>query len=398
MKEKIYDAAIVGAGASGLFLGAHLNLFGDVCIIEKELNAAKKLNVSGGGKCNFSNRNIGYKNYVCSNERFVKSALCGYTTEDFLEFLKNNNIEIEERNFGRLFLKESAMQLSNVFIKKCLENNCLFLFGKEVVDVEKKDDLFILQIEDSNKNIINIKARNAVIASGGLALNGTKFAIDLAEKFGIKTFPLRAALVAAVIENNISDMSGISLNVKVSFGKHSFYDGIVFTQAGLSGPAIYQISLYANSGDTISIDFLPDVDIASEFAVNRNKNINIESVIANYLPKRLAKAFVPQQTPTLSNCSKKDLENITANVKNAKFKISSLENYNKAEVMSGGVSTDDISSQTMESKKVKGLYFTGEALDVTGQLGGYNLHWAWASAYAVVKELQNKKHGAANAA
>ncbi len=383
---KIYDVAVIGGGASGLFFAANTTAK-DVCIIEAERKLAKKLAVTGGGKCNFSNAKVTPEDYVSSNAHFCRSALAAFQTKDFLKFLEENMLAWEEREQGRLFLKAEAAALVSE-LESAARKHAQIINGTEVLEVKKEGDIFILKTRNIDLEIAEIQARNVVVASGGLALYGTDAGLKIAESFGIKTVPVRPALCAVEInDTTLADLAGISVDVKITFGKKIFTDGLVFTHNGLGGPAVYQTTLYAGKGDTFEVDFLPKINIEEEFARFKATNTHPSAVLANFMPKRLAAFFAPPTMQPLSNITKKDLETLIKSVKKAQYKIANLEGYKRAEVMRGGVDTKDISSKTMEST-VPGLYFIGETLDVTGRLGGYNLHWCWASALAAAKAIK----------
>lgn len=380
---KIYDVLIIGGGAAGVFLAARLN---GACVVEMEKRCLKKLALTGGGKCNFSNAKVSAEDYVSANAHFVKSALSAFGPKDFIAFLEENKLAWEEREHGRLFLKTEASALCSALLERARERGAQFLTGTQVLSVTKEGEIFTLKTKNIDLEEGILQAKNVVVATGGLALYGSDSGLDIAKSFGLKTIAPRPALVPVIVPG-MEEYAGISLPVKTTFGSQSFQDGLVFTHEGLGGPVVYQISLYTGAGDTFEVDFLPKINLAENLSKLRSQNINLASYLADFMPKRLAKFFVPEGTPELSNISNKNLEIIINKVKRAHFLISALDGYKKAEVMRGGVNVSEISSKTMESK-VKGLYFIGETLDVTGRLGGYNLHFAWASAAAAAKALK----------
>lgn len=384
-----FDIVIIGAGAAGLFAAASLANAGlKIAVLDKNAEPGVKLMASGGGKCNFSNRNICADNYAGENPMFVSSALARFKTTDFIKILNDNKIPYEERGFGRLFLTQEAAVLKNLFESICKKHGINFILKFNALQIKHGKGLYTVLSADKN-----IHADNLIIACGGLPLGGTDFCFKAAKDLGLKTVAPKPALLP-LITNTPENLAGQSLTstAAVKDGKktRAFTDGLVFTHKGLGGPAIYQASLYLNEGEEFTVDFLPGVNLENEFALNKGQNISFEKFLAKYLPKKLAEYFAQNVKEPLSNCPAKTASKIIDGVKHAKFCVQKTEHYKQAEVMKGGLSTDGFSSKTMECKTFPGLYAAGEALDITGQLGGYNLHWAWASAYLCSLALKEK--------
>lgn len=383
--DKFFDIAIIGGGAAGLFFAARVSS-ANVCVFESEKKLCKKLAVTGGGKCNFSNRSVSGSDYASQNPHFALSALSSYSPADFCKFLDENHLAWEEKEFGRLFLKGEASVLCALLEEKVRARGVNIFAGTEVLEVKKDGDAFLIKTRNIDLEEKNFRAKKVVVSAGGLALYGSDAGLGIAESFGLKTVAPEPALCPLIVDGPWhEELAGISVPVKTKFKNKEFSDGLIFTHNGLGGPAVYQISLFARAGDEFEVDFLPRINVAEEFARVKHLNILPQKILADYLPKRLASFFAPGETP-LSNMTKNALEDLVRKVKSARYKIIEKESYRRAEVMSGGVDTRGVSGKTMESK-VPGLYFIGECLDVTGRLGGYNLHWAWASAAACARSI-----------
>ena len=383
MKEKkSCDLLIIGAGASGLMLGAQSDLLNkSVIIIDHNKNVGKKIAISGGGKCNFSNRDISPSNYLCNNPHFVKSALAGYTIDHFLEFIKKHKIPFEERNFGQLFCLRSATDITEALQKECSNNGVKFFMDQKNIKVDY-DETF--KISSDN---FEIETPKLVIATGGLSMKkigASDLGYIIAKNFGHSIIPTRPALVP--FKSSIFKiLSGISLKAKVSVGKYIVTDELLFTHQGLSGPAILNASVRWTPGSSLIINWLPDVDFIT--LLKKSKNKTISSLLKEHLPKRFIHHIcklisVPHDTH-IFEISDKLITLLSQNINSYIFTPDGTLNFEKAEVTAGGVDTKNISSKNMESKLIPGLFFIGEVLDVTGHLGGYNFHWAWASAKAV---------------
>lgn len=384
---KIYDNIIIGGGASGLMCAARIK--GKTLLLEKSKNIGNKILASGGGKCNFSNLNISSDNYFSHNPHFVKSALSRFNTEDFLEILKQYNIKWEEREHGQLFAF-SSRDILDMLTEEVLKNNVEILVNKEVVDIEKNNDNFIIVTLNEK-----FYAKNIIVAAGGISfpsLGVSKIGFNIAKKFNINVYPLKPALCSLnykeELHNEFKELSGISLKIKIFQNKKAFTDQLLFTHKGLSGPGALQMSVYFNETIPVKVNFLPDTDVTAMLEESKKLNITPAKLFQNYLPKKLLKTLFEKHDFSLANATSQQINTIVNRIVKCEF-FCKLASFEKAEVMSGGVDTEKISSQSMESKEVKGLYFIGEALDVIGQLGGYNLHWAWASANACALNLKN---------
>ena len=355
---------------------------GKTLIIERNKRFGNKVLASGGGCCNFSNLNISSENYLSQNPHFVKSALSEFGVSDFLELLEKYNIKWEEREFGQLFAF-SSHEILDMLIKEASKPNVDFLCNREVSDIVKDEELFAVSAGSEK-----YYAKNIIVASGGISFSSlgvSEKCFDIAKKFGLEIVPLKPALCGLNYKQNLHDefkeLSGISLKVKISQGKKYFIDQLLFTHKGLSGPSALQMSLYFNENFPANVNFLPDTDVVSFIESFKNTNETPSKIFQKLLPKKLLQTLLSSCDFQLANANKQQIQEIISKL-TAYELYCNLASFEKAEAMSGGVSTQNISSKNMESKKIQGLFFAGEVLDVTGQLGGYNLHWAWASGYA----------------
>jgi predicted Rossmann fold flavoprotein len=379
-----YDAIIIGGGAAGLFCAIEAGKRRrKVLVIEHNNQVGRKILISGGGRCNFTNKQVKPENFASNNPHFCKSALARYTPQDFIEIVKKHKIEFYEKKLGQLFCRESSRLIVEMLLKECgtakaeIRTNC---------SVEKvvKNNLF--EIETNQGKFI---CENLVIASGGLSfpkIGASGFGYKIARQFGLKLTETRPSLVPLVFSGgqNFSKLAGVSIDSSVNCGKISFRENILFTHRGLSGPAILQISNYWDKKNPITIDLLPEFDAEKIFEQNRNNKQNLDNFLSKFLPNRFAEIFTSHNfsNKPLNQLSKKEIDKIVQNLDSWQVKFDETEGWHKAEVTLGGVDTNELSSQTMESKNVPGLFFIGEVVDVTGWLGGYNFQWAWASAFA----------------
>lgn len=378
-----YDAIIIGAGAAGLFCAIEAGKRGrKVLIIEHNNQPGRKILISGGGRCNFTNKNVRPENFVSSNPHFCKSALARFTPQDFIEIVKKYKIEFYEKKLGQLFCRESSRQIVEMLLKECAKAKVEIRTDCSVKSVRKTENF---EFETNQGNFIS---ENLVIASGGLSfpkIGASNFGYEIAKQFGLKIIETRPSLVPLVFSNRqfFSKLAGISIDSNVSFKKNSFRENILFTHKGLSGPAILQISNYWKKPDFIEIDLLPETDAEKILFENQNNKQTLSNFLSKYLPNRFAEEFVSQNISNkpLNQLSKKEIEKISRLINNWQVKFDETESWNKAEITLGGIDTNELSSQTMESKKISGLYFIGEVVDVTGWLGGYNFQWAWSSGF-----------------
>ncbi|MFP3014690.1 MAG: NAD(P)/FAD-dependent oxidoreductase [Arsenophonus sp.] len=392
-----FDVIIIGAGASGLFCAANVGKKGlKVLILDNGKKPGKKILISGGGRCNFTNLYIDHTSYISINPHFCKSALSRFTQWNFIELVEKYNISYHEKSFGQLFCDNSSQDILNLLLTECKIGRVSFCFQSEITNIKKIDNKFLVYV---NKKVIS--SNSLIIASGGLSmpkLGATPFGYDIAKKFGhdIKP-PTRAALVPFILNNvllNIlKSLSGITIYVKISSeNAMSFQENLLFTHRGLSGPAILQISSYWKPGEYININLFPKINIVKHLInkQNINPNLSLKKLLTQHLPKRFVEILqILKKIPnnTLKELNKKQINTIAKTLHNWKIKPNSTEGYRIAEVTLGGVDTSRISSKTMESENVAGLYFIGEVVDVTGWLGGYNFQWAWSSAWACAQHL-----------
>jgi predicted Rossmann fold flavoprotein len=363
-----------------------------VLLVDHSEKLGRKILISGGGRCNFTNVGARAESFVCNNPHFAKSALSQYTPEDFIKLVEKHRIRYHEKKLGQLFCDHSAEQIVDLLYSECDRVDCKFLMGTTVASVAKIEN-------DSEKRFaVNTSAgkftsSSLVVATGGLSIpqiGATGYGYELARQFGLKMIPTAPALDGFTWGDSdlarFNELAGISLDTNVSCKKASFRENILFTHTGLSGPASLQISLYWSPGDSITIDLLPDGD-ALDFLQKARKsgsNKEVKNVIAEFFPKRFADYFSKHVriSGNLNGLADKTINDLARNIHEWKVTPGRTVGYKKAEVTKGGVDTSELSSRTMEAKKVPGLYFIGEVVDVTGMLGGYNFQWAWSSGYA----------------
>ena len=379
-----YDGIIIGGGAAGLFCAIEAGKRGRrVLVIEHNAQVGRKILISGGGRCNFTNIDTRPENFISGNPHFCKSALARYTPRDFIELVKKHKIPYYEKTLGQLFCRESSNQIVEMLLEECRRAKVEIVLDCSVREV-RKETRFELETTRGP-----FSSENLVIATGGLSfpkIGATDFGYKIAKQFGLKLTETRPSLVALVIANGKSytNLAGISVDAAVTSGKYSFRENILFTHRGLSGPAILQISNYWNKRQPVEISLLPDKDAGDILNANRHSKQTLANFLGSILPKRFAEGFAAANLPDkpINQLSNLEIEKTAEMLNNWQVEFSLTEGYDRAEVTLGGVSTIELSSQTMESKKVPGLYFIGEVADVTGWLGGYNFQWAWASGFA----------------
>ena len=391
---KHYDVIILGAGAAGLMCAARAGQRGlRVALLERAEKPGKKILISGGGRCNFTNIDAGPANYLSANPHFAKSALARYRPADFLGLVEKHGIAWHEKTLGQLFCDGSAKQIVEMLLAECPENVEL-VCNADVSAVVKDGDDFAVSASGEHYT-----APALVIATGGPSIpkmGATGFAYDLARQFSLKVVEPRPALVPLTLGGEdvlFRELSGVSAPVVARAGKTEFAEAALFTHKGLSGPAILQISSYWKPGEEVGIAFHPDT--SSEWLIEAKRDrprATVRSVLREQLPDRLADALAERLglERELGNLSDKDLRAAAQHLANWRFRPNGTEGFAKAEVTLGGISTAELSSQTMEAKKVPGLYAIGEAVDVTGWLGGYNFQWAWASGVACGEALAER--------
>ncbi len=384
-----YDVIVIGAGAAGLMAAICAGQKGNrVLMIEHTNKIGEKIRISGGGRCNFTNLHTTSNNFICQNRHFVKSALSNYTQHDFINLVKSYNIAYHEKTLGQLFCDGSSKQIIDMLVDLCNKYQVDIKLLCTVKDVSKNDNFKI----DSDQGIFN--SNILIIATGGLSIpkiGASDFGYRIAEKFGIKILPTKPALVPLIVPEEkmklFIELRGISNHSIVTYKNTSFTENILFTHRGLSGPAILQISSYLDKleDEEISINLLPNFDLAKMFIENKNNKQTIGNYLKNYLTNRLVDNLALSNSDfyqTITDLKKEKLLFVAESLHNFQVPISGSEGYEKAEVTSGGVDTNELSSKTMETIKVPGLFFIGEVVDVTGWLGGYNFQWAWSSGFA----------------
>ena len=384
-----YDVVIIGAGASGLFCALTAARKGlSVAVIDHNTQTGKKLKVTGGGRCNFGNTRVGPENFISENPHFCVSALSRFGPLAFKDFLEENGLHSVEEGHGQMFCREGAVAVADLLDRLCREAGVNFFMGVRIKNIERNDEFRVTYPGGT------IPGRRLVVAAGGLAwpqVGSSCFGYGVAEAFGLQLVEPRPALTPLTMGSNwpMSALSGLSLPVRASCGGHSFEDAMLFTHKGLSGPVILQVSNYWQPGRPISIDLSPNRPVDEALAEARATKSQVKTVISRLLPARLAAAVVPPELSAkpVAQLRKEEAAMLSRRIGNWEVTPKELDGYKKAEVTGGGVDTKGLSSKTMESLSSPGLFFIGEIVDVTGHLGGYNLHWAWASAHAAAQAL-----------
>ena len=382
--DQEYNAIILGAGAAGLMCAIEAGKRGRrVLLLERADRIGKKILISGGGRCNFTNLHTGPDNFISANPHFAKSALARYPPDAFLRLVEKHRIPYHEKKLGQLFCDRSANDIVAMLEEECRAAGVEVRMNAKITDV-RKAERFTLRTEDAA-----FTAPNVVVATGGLSIEkigATPFGYTLARQFGLNIQPMRPALVpllfSASDRKRWCDLAGVSTEVvaSTSRGKESFQEKMLFTHRGISGPAILQISSYWNGEESISIDLAPNIDlIALLHAQSHRDQSTWKSLLREILPRRLADRWF-ELFPPAGNSDRAFAE-AERQLHAWKVRPEGTEGYGKAEVTAGGVDTDELSPRTLESRKVPGLFFIGEVVDVTGQLGGFNFQWAWASGF-----------------
>jgi len=387
-----YDAIILGAGAAGMMCAATAGQRGRRVLLADHADApGKKILISGGGRCNFTNIHIAADRYLSANPHFAKSALGRYTPQDFLGLIGRYGIAWHEKTLGQLFCDGSAKQIVAMLEEECTAGGVTMALGQPVTDITHGDGLFRVKLGDRI-----VSAPSLVLATGGPSipkLGATGFAYEVARQFDLKVVQPRPALVPFTLGPDdalFQSLSGVSAEVEVRWNKTRFREAALFTHRGLSGPAMLQISSYWEHRTPIHVNFLPDLDVDWLLAEKRNRpRTGLRRVLVERFPERMADALLERlgAQGDLGNLPDKTLRQIGERLAGWSFIPSGTEGYAKAEVTVGGIATAGLSSRTMEAAKVPGLYAIGEAVDVTGWLGGYNFQWAWASGWAAGQAL-----------
>jgi predicted Rossmann fold flavoprotein len=374
---------ILGAGAAGLLCAIEAGKRGRrVALIERAARPGKKILISGGGRCNFTNLHCQPENFLCANPHFVKSALARYTPADFIALVENHHIPYHEKTKGQLFCDRSADDILRMLETECQAAGVKIFAGANIREVSHANS-FVVHCDSAS-----FHAPALVVATGGLSIpkiGATALGYDLARQFGLKIRGTRPGLVPLVLgpadRKHYCDLAGVSAEILVSSDVHSFQDKMLFTHRGLSGPAILQISSYWDAGNPIRIDLAPGRDMAAAIRAGKARNLaSARAAFTGLLPQRFATRWLDLHAPSTWN--DEALAALDRQVHEWILRPTDTEGYEKAEVTAGGVDTDELSSKTMESRRVRGLFFIGEVVDVTGQLGGYNFQWAWASGAA----------------
>lgn len=383
------DVAILGGGAAGLMCAIEAGKRGRrVIVIEHTDEVGKKILISGGGRCNFTNLQIAPENFLSANPHFCKSALARYSQWDFIAMVERHGIAYHEKELGQLFCDRSAKAIVAMLVDESRRTGVRVEVDCRVSAVEQNASGFKLET-----NRVSIEAAALVVATGGLSvpkMGATPFGYELAKKFGHSIVPTRAALVPLTLSEHdlvrYRDLSGIGLPVEASCHGQRFSAPMLFTHRGISGPAILQISSYWQPGREVSVDLLPQREVAAWLAKKQRNRpaAELKTILGEVLPKRLAFRLceLGLDNRPLRQFRAAELRGIAEQLQHWRFRPSGTEGYRTAEVTLGGVNTDELSSTTMASKKVPGLYFIGEIVDVTGHLGGFNFQWAWSSGYA----------------
>lgn len=378
------DVIVIGGGAAGLFCAITAGRRGRrVLVVEHNSEVGRKIVISGGGRCNFTNINARPENFISRNPHFAKSALARYTPQDFTELVKKHKIAFYEKKLGQLFCRERSHQIVEMLLAECKAAKVRIQTGCSVRSISKNDRFSVETTQGT------YECDSLVVATGGLSfpkIGATDIGYRIAKQFGLKIEPTRPSLVPLVFASGtaMGKLAGISVDSEVTADGHSFNENILFTHRGLSGPAILQASNYWQTGKPISIDLLPHTDIVELLAANSKSKKMLVNFLSEILPQRLVESFAEAGMPNkpLDQLSAKDIEFVGETLNDWHVGFKETEGWHKAEVTLGGVSTAELSSQTMESKKVPGLFFIGEVVDVTGWLGGYNFQWAWSSGFA----------------
>lgn len=389
-----FDVVVLGAGAAGLMCAIEAGRRGRrVAVLERAERSGKKILISGGGRCNFTNIYCHPEHFLCANPHFAKSALARYTPADFITLVEKHRIAYHEKTLGQLFCDRSANEITHMLEEECRAAGVRIYLNVRVREVKRNDKFLVCCDSDE------YHAAALVVATGGLSIpkmGATSFGCDLARQFGLKIQKTRPALVPLVLgaadREEYCDLAGVSAEVVAAFGDQRFRESMLITHRGLSGPAILQISSYWNKGEPVQIDLAPgrDVTLAMRNSTARNM-ATARAAFQRVLPKRFATRWLDLHAPAAKGAkdtwSMHDSEELERRVHEWIVVPTDTEGYGKAEVTAGGVDTDQLSSKTMEASKVRGLFFIGEVVDVTGHLGGFNFQWAWASGVAAGRSV-----------
>ncbi|OOR89451.1 hypothetical protein B0181_07180 [Moraxella caviae] len=408
MSAQHFDTIIIGAGASGLFCAFQTALFGkSVLVLDHANKAGKKILMSGGGRCNFINTNVGSANFVGENPHFVKSALSRYTSEDFIALVQKHGVAYHEKGRGELFCDNSSKDILNLLLTECQDAGVSIRLNTSITAIHAANTdnntmpNFTLDVQPKDGKAHSLTCQFLVVATGGLSiptLGASGFGYQVAQQFGHRIVPTTASLVPFTFTDDTGEMikslAGISLDVVAKNARASFALPMLFTHRGLSGPAMLQLSNYWQAGESITINLLPAADVKTLLltAKKRTPKQRLRTVLADFFPKKLLTAFEAHfwqahKDTELANIKDETLVSLAETLHAWQIKPAGTEGYRVAEVTRGGVASDDVSGKTMESKLQPNLFFIGEVLDVTGWLGGFNFAWAWASGYACAQSI-----------
>lgn len=399
-EQHIWDAVVIGGGAAGLFCAGIAGQLGKkVLVLDHAEVLGEKIRISGGGRCNFTNIHSSPANFLSENPNFVKSAFSKYKPQDFINLVKSYGIPFHEKHKGQLFCDISAKQIVDMLFSECQKGSVVIRHPVIIEEVIQDGSFWLVKTNQGSE-----RTKAVVMATGGLpvpAIGATDFSLDIAKQFDVPVTAIRPALVPLSFTSdefgNLSDLSGLSVPVKISSGQKGarygachFDEDVLLTHKGLSGPAVLQASSYWQEGEAITINWLNEIDCDELFDDDANRLKLTETILAMVLPQRLAKAFAEQKKllgRKWAEVGKKDRQALKDLLTRWTVKPAGTLGWKKAEVMLGGVDTKALDSQTMMSKTHSGLYFIGECVDVTGHLGGHNFQWAWSSAYACAQAI-----------
>ena len=389
LEHTIFHTAIIGGGASGLFCAGSFSA--PKILLEANPMLAQKVRISGGGKCNFSNRFVTPQDYQSSSKHFCKSALSAFKPTDFLNLLEQARIPWEEREAGRLFAKD-AKEIVQFLIRRAERANTQLKCGVRVLDIQPQDGLFTIHTSAGT-----LKAQHVVLATGGLSypqLGANPFGWQLTRRLGLHVIEPTPVLCGFKLSQDkrflFSSLAGNSIPAKVKCGKYIFNDQLLFTHEGFSGPAILQISLFWKPGQTVEIDFLPQHQTACVLAQYKEKNQLFSTILKTYFPGKVAKVLLQGNDVSCANASRQQLQTASEQIHRFQFVPTGTFGYTKAEATAGGVDPRELNPSTLQARSIDGLYVLGELVDVTGRMGGFNLHWAWSSAFAAAQDLAQK--------
>lgn len=408
-----FDCVIIGGGAAGLMCAAQAGLLGkSVTILDHANKVGKKILMSGGGRCNFTNYFIEPSNYLSANPHFCKSALSRYTQYDFLELVGRHQLAFHEKTLGQLFCDNKAKDILNILLAECDSAGVRIATGCTVNSITPSIETHCAADQEQLVRFTlatsqgSIQCRSLVIATGGLSIptmGATGFGYDIAKQFGLRVTPKHAALVPFTFKNELlalaQSLAGVALPVTIAcenttYGYQSFKEALLFTHKGISGPAVLQASNYWLPDDALIINFLPNHDLTAQLQQwqQEGQKAELKTLLSRLLPKRFVLAWLAYDSrlahlaeKTPAQLSPKEINTLAQAIHQWQCIPNGTEGYKTAEVTRGGVNTDDVSSKTFEAKKVPGLFFVGEVLDVTGWLGGFNFQWAWASGYCAAQ-------------